>query len=560
MQSRASFMRRQSFKKATTYLLVCVLILNAAVPAVHALESGNIISSSGVIGTPTWGDHTIIKTQNGAVIDWNKFDTSSAQSLRFKQYDGDALSSMSAVLNRIQSGGVPTHFDGSLYANGRVFVVNPAGLIFGAGSTVNVSQLVASGLNMSNDAYNAALRSESSKMVFAGGGGDVVNNGVISAENSVYLLGQNVVNNGAIRCPDGLVVMAAGETLRLGQPASNVIVSIGADLVAGIKNTVTNNGAIGKRSSPVTRLVLAAGDVFSQAIPNVGDFAAITTKDAEPTYVAATSSSKSYSSKQQYDASSSPKTPKETKAPTKTEPPADTTPPGTQPAPDPEPDPDDDTGTSVIDDGVDLALTNLQRLWQLASKLKYQTPEKPAKASVAKTAPLPAPIPDEPELQISGCPALTKWAAKELGIGRASPQISFANLPASAASIPPCDACADLKRVATVLRDYAGTHITALSNVVSEFASDGAPPSEEQEAAITVAIAAGAEGNAEYALAKEYLDALAEYVAILSSQMDFSAAESTELVMDNYIAPLAEGENAHIVTFLVSTLTSSGQL
>ena len=36
-------------------------------------------------------------------------------------------------------------------------VVNPAGIVFGSTATVNVAQLVASGLNMSNDAFNAAL-------------------------------------------------------------------------------------------------------------------------------------------------------------------------------------------------------------------------------------------------------------------------------------------------------------------------------------------------------------------------------------------------------------------
>jgi len=272
-QTRMRIMTRHYFRGSIIYFLVCFLILNTSLPAVLALESGNIIGSSGIIGDPVWGDHTIIDTQNGAIIDWRNFNTSGSESVRFRQYSGAELSSVSAVLNRISSGAVSTRFDGALNANGRVFIVNPAGVIFGAGSTVNVAQLVASGLNMSDDAFSAALADESNKMVFAGGNGDVVNNGVINAANSVYLVGENVINNGAIFCPGGLVVMAAGDTLRLAQPASNVIVDISTDLIAGNNNSVANNGTVGETGSPVGRLVLAAGDVLSQAIANVGDLA-----------------------------------------------------------------------------------------------------------------------------------------------------------------------------------------------------------------------------------------------------------------------------------------------
>ncbi len=92
--------------------------------------------------------------------------------------------------------------------------------------------------------------------------------------------------------------------------------------------------------------------------------------------------------------------------------------------------------------------------------------------------------------------------------------------------------------------------------MLNEFASSDAPLSEEQDAAITAAIANGAETDHEYALAKEYLDALAEYVGILNSGMDFSAADSTEFVMDKYIAPLAEDENVGMATFLAARLTN----
>ena len=147
MERAISKPREQYFRNAVIYFLTCCLVLNSTVPMAMALEAVDVISSSGA--TPTqWGDHTIIDTEHGAIINWSDFNTSTGQSVTFNQFDGAALSNQSAVLNRISSGAVPTEFNGALNANGRVFIVNPAGIVFGRGSTVNVTQLVASGLNM----------------------------------------------------------------------------------------------------------------------------------------------------------------------------------------------------------------------------------------------------------------------------------------------------------------------------------------------------------------------------------------------------------------------------
>jgi len=719
--ARDKFLTRCSFRKSTIYFLAFSLVFNALPSAALALEAGNIIDSSGVIGNPTWGDHAIIDTRNGAIINWSNFDTSDSQSVRFRQSDGLAPSSMSAVLNRINSGAVPTRFNGDLYANGRVFIVNPAGVIFGAGSTVNVSQLVASGLNMSDDAFGAVLADQSNKMIFSGGGGDVINNGTIDAAESVYLVGNDVVNNGAIFCPGGLVVMAAGDTLQLGQLSSSVIVDVSTDLVAGNNDSVTNNGAVGQAGSPVEKLILAAGDVFSQAIANVGDVAAIARDEVELGAITATGTVEAYAARRA-DTSSSLRVNGDITAggiklqagdaegrtsddhyltvaagATLHSTTGDVVLSATEhvmlggdvvadnggifvtadsdvlgmgdlftralEAPNGDIElkgrnviigdavyaggdititgledmgwgggvvhargtlttengdieimvndtwrrgsqggetgdywadgliilDDDvtaggtgeirlhndtalaagktlvsgaDTGDPVVDPETEALIADLQRLWQLKAKAGYQIEDEPGETRTDQQYLFgsAAPIPDDPELEISGCPALTKWAASELGTAGETTQISIANSSASATSIAPCDACAELKRTAMILRDYAGTHIVALSSVINQFASSDAPLSEEQDAAVTEAIAKGAEGNAEYALAKEYLDALAEYVGILNNGMDFSAADSTEFVMDKYIAPLAEDENVGLATFLAARLTEPGQL
>ena len=52
-------------------------------------------------------------------------------------------------MNRI-TGKNPSQILGALQSNGKVFLINPNGIVFGAGSRVDVNGLVASSLNLSD--------------------------------------------------------------------------------------------------------------------------------------------------------------------------------------------------------------------------------------------------------------------------------------------------------------------------------------------------------------------------------------------------------------------------
>ncbi|UCC97072.1 MAG: tandem-95 repeat protein [Phycisphaerales bacterium] len=260
---------RTFLRTALVYLLIYGLVLNVSLPAAMALGPDDMTGSSGVIGDPAWGEITTIQTDHGAIIEWDNFNTSSTEGVTFEQYLGGALDPVSAVLNRISSGTAPTQFDGALTANGRVFVVNPAGVIFGSTSVVNVTQLVASGLNMSDDAFAAVLADEANRMEFSGGSGQVENHGQIEAA-SVYLIGKKVANFGSIIAPDGLIIMAASDRVYLAQDGSNILVRMDADPVETTPD-VRNEGSVTAENGSI---VLAAGDRFARAISNVGTLAA----------------------------------------------------------------------------------------------------------------------------------------------------------------------------------------------------------------------------------------------------------------------------------------------
>ncbi|MFC1793645.1 Ig-like domain-containing protein [Planctomycetota bacterium] len=169
-----------------------------------------------------------------------------------------------------------------------------------------------------------------------------------------------------------------------------------------------------------------------------------------------------------------------------------------------------------------------------------------------------APVPEPIAIQVSGCPALVKWAAAELGSDEKKVQIWVANSLASPGNIQPCDACGDLKEAAAILQDADGERVAALAGLINEFASSTAPPTEEQMASIADAIANDIEGNVQYAAAGEYLDALAKYVGILNSELGFSADESVQFATNNYVEKLVEDENVGVAAYVASRLAALG--
>ena len=115
------------------------------------------------------------------------------------------------ALNRI-TGSSPSELLGSLTANGQVFILNPNGVLFGAGSQVNVGGLVASTLSMSNADFEAG------NYKFTGSGaGSVVNQGTLNAAPGGYLalLAPEVRNEGVMTASLGTALLAAGNKVTL---------------------------------------------------------------------------------------------------------------------------------------------------------------------------------------------------------------------------------------------------------------------------------------------------------------------------------------------------------
>ncbi|MBC8470902.1 MAG: filamentous hemagglutinin N-terminal domain-containing protein [Planctomycetes bacterium] len=246
--------KRHYLRRFITYILICCMLFNLPASVVLAGPEGAEVIH-GQVSLQQSGLNTVIHASDKSVINYTSFDIARPEIVQFIQPGSNA-----SVLNRILSAN-PTCIDGTLLANGRVFFVNPAGVIIGSGATINVNQLVASGLNMSNDSFI------NGQYEFVGGGGSVANYGDISAK-SVYLVGKQVTNAGNINCPAGYVVMTAGDKVFLGQPGSSVIVEIGSfespEADAQTPAEIINEGTVEAEGGTI--IFAAAGDAFSRPI------------------------------------------------------------------------------------------------------------------------------------------------------------------------------------------------------------------------------------------------------------------------------------------------------
>ncbi len=207
-------------------------------------EGWNVID--GVVTFTHNGNTLTIDSGHMSIIEWESFSIGMNESVIFNM-----LNSNSRVLNRI-IGPTPTEIMGSLTSNGQVFIVNPAGVVFGQGAVVNVGALYAAAGNISNTNFRTGTYR------FTDLQGSVENHGLIQGD-LVALIGAQVANIGSISAPEGTVIMAAGRQVLIGSHLGNRFVEI--EIPAG---------GFGGEDQAFNDSSLTAGDIFSIAAWNSG--------------------------------------------------------------------------------------------------------------------------------------------------------------------------------------------------------------------------------------------------------------------------------------------------
>jgi filamentous hemagglutinin family protein len=242
-------------KHATSRLNPIILAASLLLASrAYAVGTGTIADGVGSIGKQGNSTTTVTQSSDKLVVDWNNMDVAARETLNFVQ-----PSAASAVLNRVSSAD-PTAILGTLNANGRVFVVNPNGVLIGNGAKIDVGSLIASSLHLADEDFKAG------KLRFVGGGtGDVLNRGKISAAESVGLIGaKKVANTGSIKVANGNVVLAAGDDISLSFSGGN----LQATLSQGSLNALVDNGGLIATANGDIVLTAWARDALARSVVN----------------------------------------------------------------------------------------------------------------------------------------------------------------------------------------------------------------------------------------------------------------------------------------------------
>lgn len=209
---------------ALAALLACAPSARAQLPL-----NAQLVNGSAVINQFSNGLQII--NSPGAILNWDSFSIGANRTVRF-----DQQTALSAVLNRV-TGTAFSDIQGTLQSNGRVFLINPNGIVFGAGARVDVAGLVASTLALRDEDFLAGnYRFACANAIACESGVDVLNpnaNRILLQDGAqittrtageggqVWLIARERIvseKGSRIEAPSGQVIAAAAREVSIASP------------------------------------------------------------------------------------------------------------------------------------------------------------------------------------------------------------------------------------------------------------------------------------------------------------------------------------------------------
>jgi filamentous hemagglutinin family protein len=172
---------------------------------------------------------TLTQTSQRAVIDWRSFDIAAGKTVQFVQPNASSV-----VLNRVASNANMSEIYGTLSANGMVLLMNPNGVLFHQGATVNVASLIVTTGTINQPAFEAG----GAFQITGATAGSITNQGNITAANAglVALVAPSVVNQGVITATGGRIALSGADRATV-------------SLNGGLYEFAVDSGALGSNAS-----------------------------------------------------------------------------------------------------------------------------------------------------------------------------------------------------------------------------------------------------------------------------------------------------------------------
>lgn len=208
------------------------------------------------------GSRLVVTTQNGAgtahsAIDWQSFSIPAGTSTHFAQ-PGAASTSINRVL-----GPDPSAIFGALSSNGRLVLVNPAGIAVGAGAVVDTAGFTASTLRMGDaDAIAGRLRFGDGSAA----GPLRVDGQVLARSGDVVLIGSDVQTGAQalVQSPQGATLLAAGRKVELtGRGLEGIVFQVQAPSDQAVNLGTLRGDAVGVFAGTLRHSGLVQADAVS---------------------------------------------------------------------------------------------------------------------------------------------------------------------------------------------------------------------------------------------------------------------------------------------------------
>jgi filamentous hemagglutinin family protein len=233
-----------------------------------------VVSGSATVTNPGSANVTVTQQSDKAIINWSLFNVGANERVQFVQPN-----SGSVILNRVIGGFGASIINGTVDANGRVFIVNRDGILIGAGAVINTSGFLATTHDIRNDDLMAG------RFNFGIAGrpdASIVNLGTITANNGGFaaLVAPGVRNSGTITATMGNVTLASGNGFSLDFYGDKLVtLSVGDSIASSVKDVATglplkalvgNDGTIRANGGRVELTAAAARQVVDAVINTTG--------------------------------------------------------------------------------------------------------------------------------------------------------------------------------------------------------------------------------------------------------------------------------------------------
>ena len=262
--------KRQIFHKIKGLLAGLSLMVLLAPNFVSANpEGGQVAAGSANVDNSNPNVVHVNQSSDKAIINWQSYNIGSNESVNYHQPNASSI-----TLNRINPQQGASKIFGSITANGRVWLVNPAGIWFAPGSYVNVSGILATTADIKDQDFMSGNYHFVQSPEWNGA---IVNQGLIVVRNAglAAFIGVGVINDGKIEANMGTVVLGASREFTVDFSGDHLInFAVGSEVTQyavdaqghKLSSAVSNTGSIIANGGKVELTAKAAGAVLDNVI------------------------------------------------------------------------------------------------------------------------------------------------------------------------------------------------------------------------------------------------------------------------------------------------------